>query len=158
MNEPTGSCGKVQAGRIFRWWAGQTCERRAKRPAPGGGLRRTVRSGVLGRTRQSVTDTWFRFLSVSRPSGRSGVPSLMQWNPPWPFWRERKTKEAVIKALRRPCNMPRHHYIPQIWWLSPFLLPFSSSSPYGVVAMVRGFRLALASTPQANDYAKSHKH
>ena len=33
------------------------CERRAKKPAPGGGLRRTVRSGVLDRTRQSVTDT-----------------------------------------------------------------------------------------------------
>ena len=35
------------------------CERRAEKPALGRGLRRIMRGGVLGRTRQFVTDTWF---------------------------------------------------------------------------------------------------
>ena len=46
------------------------CERRAKKPAPGrGDLRRIVRSGVLGRTRQFVTDTWFGRTSTTVTDG-----------------------------------------------------------------------------------------
>jgi hypothetical protein len=46
------------------------CERRAKRTALGrGDLRRIVRSGVLGRTRGIVTDTWFGRTSTTVTSG-----------------------------------------------------------------------------------------
>lgn len=47
----------------------------------------------------------------------------------WTFWRERKTEEAgagaIVKLSEGHSIYPRRNYVPQIWWLSPFLFPFS---------------------------------